>query len=106
MNWFRRLALPGIAALAVVAPGAAQGAVGWVEHTDYGCDYFVVDAWSSYAVLEWFGGAFPFEGQRVVGRFESYGFKTVRIGPRRTRVWVEDFWLDRDQAYEVMYENC
>jgi len=86
--------------------GTANAAVGWVEHTDYACDYFVVDGMLGYAVLEWWGGAWPIEGQRVVGRFESYGFKTVRVGRRSMRVWVEDYWLDRDEAYESMYSNC
>lgn len=106
MRSLHRIVIGVVAALAIAVPVSAHGAVGWVEHTELGCDYFIVDAPSGYAVLEWFGGAFPWEGQRVVGRFESFGFKNVRIGRRYSRVWVEDYWLDQDSAYSVMYSNC
>ena len=99
-------ALAGIA-LSIGAPALASGVTGWIEYTDPICDYFIVDALDGYAVLEWYGGAFPIEGWVITGSYNRYGFKTVRMGKRaRLRVWVEDYWLGRDEAYDVMYQNC
>jgi hypothetical protein len=41
-----------------------------------GCDYYVVEAPSGYAVLEWYGGNDPDRGDSVTGNFRVYGFHT------------------------------
>ena len=40
-----------------------------------GCDYFIVETYMGYDLLEWYGGNDPDEGDILSGNFESYGFE-------------------------------
>jgi hypothetical protein len=73
-----------------------------------GCDYFIVETDSGdYAVLEWFGGHDPDEGDTITGNFNSYGFKDIydMTVDEEIRVYVEDYLLTKDRAFEIYYEH-
>ena len=76
---------------------AAYAVDGEAVYTESGCDYFIVEAYMGYALLEWFGGAIPEVGDIIRGDFESYGFRDLNVvnRGRRIRVWVEDYWLSK-----------
>jgi hypothetical protein len=86
----------------------AFAAKGEVVYKKSGCDYFIVETYMGYALLEWFGGNDPDEGDVIVGKFESYGFKDIYnlTADSELRVWVEDYWLSREDALEQYFEHC
>jgi hypothetical protein len=88
--------------------GNANAEVGHVTKTVSGCDYFIVDAPSGYVVAEWYGGHDPYVGEQVVGSFNSYGFLTFFYGSGKTegRVYIEDYGLGEDEAFEKLSEQC
>ncbi|GAG07882.1 unnamed protein product [marine sediment metagenome] len=99
-----KLTLPMLIALIfLIQPAfAAKGVVVAEDNGD-----FVVESPMGYAILEWFGGSFTFEGNTIVGDFESYGIKTVydlRTG-QEIRVWVDEYWLSRNRAIEKWNER-
>lgn len=101
----------GVAALAscLVFPlGDAAAAKGVVVAYPPGCDYYVVESNTGYALLEWYGGSDPNEGDTLVGDFESYGFKTLYnlTADNETRVWVEDYFLSQGSVVEQIREQC
>lgn len=69
-------------------------------------DYYVIDTGRGCSVVEWYGGSTPSEGDNLVGDLEAYGFKDVyNLSDRdETRVYVEDYLLDEDDAIEMVYE--
>ena len=73
-----------------------------------GCDYYIVETNIGYALLEWFGGNDPIEGDTLVGDFESYGMKNIYniTVDRETRVWVEDYMLSESSVIEQYNDNC
>lgn len=97
-----------LAVMIVIAPLSAQASRGEIVLYPSGCDYYIVDADLGFAVLEWYGGNDPFEGDVIVGDFESYGMKNIYNLTRgsETRVWVEDYMLSRDSAIETLYDKC
>ena len=86
----------------------AFAAKGEVVYKKSGCDYFIVETNMGYALLEWYGGNYPDKGDVIVGNFESYGFKNVYnlTAGSELRVWVEDYWLSKEDALEQYFENC
>lgn len=72
------------------------------------CDYLLVETPMGYALLEWYGGNDPDEGDELVGPFEEYGFKDIYnlTADAELRVWVEDYWLGKTSALEQFYEEC
>jgi hypothetical protein len=82
--------------------------IGVVTVTRSGCDYFIVDASTGYAVLEWYGGWEPSRGDVIKGTFQDYGFHSIydKTADASTRVYVEDYWLDRDEAYDKLNDEC
>lgn len=98
-----------IAILLCVAclPALAASKKFTVVHRVSGCDYFVVQTDTDYAVLEWFGGHDPDKDDRMVGDL-GYGFRTlVYDGSDRTvRVYVEEFGLNRANALDKLTEKC
>ncbi|NLS94434.1 MAG: hypothetical protein GXX96_19935 [Planctomycetaceae bacterium] len=84
----------------------AIAAEGVVVLNKSGTDYFLVETISGYSLLEWYGGYDPAAGDKIVGKIESYGFHDVYdISVRRElRVWVEDFWLSKEDAIRKYYE--
>ncbi len=73
-----------------------------------GCDYYIVETNMGYALLEWFGGNDPSEGDTLVGEIDSYGMKDIYniTADSETRVWVEDYMLSESSAIEQYYEQC
>jgi hypothetical protein len=46
-----------------------------------GCDYYLIATSGGFVLAEWYGGFDPSRGDRVVGSFNTYGFKTVFLFP-------------------------
>jgi len=86
----------------------AFAARGVVTHQISGCDYYVVATRTGYAVLEWFGGYDPDEGDVLVGAFEEYGMHDIHdeTVDEETTVWVEDYWLSKEDALDKLAEQC
>lgn len=61
-----------------------------------------------FALLEWYGGNDPSEGDVLVGDYESYGFKNIfnATANAKLRVWVEEYWLSEDDVVEKYHEHC
>ena len=82
-------------------------ATGIVVHNQSGCSSrYVVETSRGHAILEWFGGNDPMEGNKVAGDFESYGMKTIYnvTNNSEARVWVEDYMLSKSSLIEKMRE--
>ena|SRR5947209_1315133 len=94
--------------IALFFAAVACGAEGTVTYRIGSCDYFVVQSSTGYAVLEWYGGYDPDKGDSVVGGFTSYGMKTVydTTADEEIKVWVEDYYLSRPKALEILTEHC
>lgn len=94
--------------LFINSANAASYQYGEVITHPYSCDYYVVEYPSGYAVLEWYGGNDPDEGDIIYGKFNSYGFKNLYnlTMKRKTRAYVEDYWLSQDKANSLLIEKC
>jgi hypothetical protein len=94
--------------LVLVVQQVVLAAKGVVVLKKSGCDYFLVETTMGYALLEWYGGNDPDRGDKIVGDFESYGFKDVYNLKADTelRVWVEDYYLSKSSAIEKYYNKC
>lgn len=88
--------------------GTSFAAKGLVIYKKSGCDYFIVVTDMGYALLEWYGGSDPNEGDVIVGNFESYGFKDIYnlTSDSELRVWVEDYWLSKEDVLELYFGHC
>lgn len=98
-----------IAALTfLLLPVCAQAAKGAVVYRKSGCDYYIVETSSGYALLEWYGGNDPSVGDVLTGMFETYGMKDIYniTADSETKIWVEDFWLSKDRAIEKFFDKC
>lgn len=84
----------------LVAASPAFAAKGEVTKRVSCCDYLLVETNKGFALLESYGGNDPDEGDKLVGNFESYGFKQIRndTADRELKAWVEDYWLSEDDA--------
>jgi hypothetical protein len=74
-----------------------------------GCDYYLVDAPSRYAVLEWMGGHDPDTDDTVTGNFKRYGTHTFFVNgdtDTETRAWIEDWGLTKSEALEKLVDQC
>jgi hypothetical protein len=54
----------------------------------------------TYTVAEHYGGTEFDEGTVIFGDFRSYGFKDFYSGSSKGRYYIEDYWLDLEDAYE------
>lgn len=92
----------------LIAPGIADAAKGTVVLTKSGCDYYIVETFSGYAILQWYGGSYPSQGDILGGDFDSYGMKTLYnvSSGSETKVWVDSYWMPRSTAIEKYYEKC
>lgn len=83
-------------------------AKGIVVYNKSKCDYYIVETSMGFALLEWYGGNDPNEGDIIVGDFESYGFKDIFNVTKdaEMRVWVEDYWLNKERVSETYIEKC
>ena len=93
---------------AILLPTLANAAKGAVVYNKTGCDYYIVETISGYALLEWFGGNDPNEGDILVGDYESYGTKDIYniTADAETMVWVEEFWLSKKRVIEKYFQKC
>ncbi|OPA85103.1 hypothetical protein BFW88_23655 [Pseudomonas fluorescens] len=85
-----------------------SAAKGVVVYYKSGCSYYIVLTNQGYALLEWFGGNDPSEGDTLIGDYEAYGMKDIynSTADAETKVWVEDFILTKDRAIESYFEEC
>jgi len=92
----------------IAIPQISFAAKGYVVYYKFGCSYYIVETNNGYAILEWFGGTDPSEGDIIVGNFESYGMKTLYdvTSDSETRAWVEDYWLSKTSVIEKYLEHC
>lgn len=69
-------------------------------------DYYLVETSSGYTVMERYHGAFAYEGDKVVGNLNSYGFKDIYDVTKGSelRVYIEDYSLDEEDAMDLLYE--
>lgn len=97
-----------IAAIVVAPLRPALSAKGSVVAHPSGCDYFIVETATGYALLEWFGGNDPSVGDVIVGPYEGYGMQHVYNVTRNseTQVWVEDYMLSQESAVEKYHDHC
>lgn len=105
----RQVWIAGIAAASqmLLGSGAAYAEIGVVAYYKSGCDYYIVSASQGYALLEWYGGDDPMEGDKLAGTL-SYGMQTL-VNLRTesdTQAWVEDFMLSEDDAINAYSEQC
>jgi hypothetical protein len=89
-----------------IAEGKSRSGI--VSHIISGCDYFIVETSMGYSLVEWYGGAIPDKGDILYGEFEQYGFQDVYNSTKdeEMRIWVEEYWLDLEDALEALLEEC
>ena len=97
-----------VVACLLFTPVVANAAKGVVVLYKSGCSYYIVETNLGYAILEWYGGNDPSEGDVLVGDYETYGMKDIYnlTADAETKVWVEDFWLSKSRAIEKYYDKC
>lgn len=73
-----------------------------------GCDYFMVETATDYAVLEWMGGHDPDKDDKLVGDLSTFGFKTFLddTADDTIHIYVEDYALTKMSALEKLTEKC
>ena len=72
------------------------------------CDFFIVKTPKGYALLEWYEGAEPDEGDTITGNIETFGYQDIYNNSKKenTHVWVEDYYLRKEKVVEKYVENC
>lgn len=95
-------------ALLLLFPSLVFAAKGVVVYNRSGCSYYIVETNLGYALLEWYGGNDPNEGDVMDGDYESYGMKTIYnvTADSEARVWVEDYWLSKNRVIEKYFDKC
>jgi hypothetical protein len=85
----------------------ASAETGEITKRISGCDYYIVDAPSGFAILEWYGGHDPDKDDRITGNFKRYGFHDFLVNDdEETRAYVEDWGLSREDALEELVDKC
>lgn len=84
---------------------AAKGMVVYIKS---GCSSYIVETNMGFAILEWFGGGMPLQGNVLTGDFESFGMKDVYnlSQSSETKVWVDRYWMSKDQVIKRYSEKC
>lgn len=78
-----------------------------VIKTYSGCDYFVADGRLGFYVLEYYSGYFPYEGDKIFGDINNYGFEKVGYSGGRTgRVYVESYLESTQGAVDEIVDHC
>lgn len=104
----RPLLFAAVVSLALISPAQASAKKGVVVYNKSGCkSRYVVETNMGYAILEWYGGNDPAEGDVIVGDIDSYGFKELYNVTRDTsmRVYVEDYMLGRTSLTEKFFKK-
>jgi hypothetical protein len=80
---------------------------GVVVYSDYSCDYFVVETYNGYSIVQnW--SVRPFTGDVLYGDFSRWGIRDVYNRSRGTlmRVNVKDYWLGYYSAQDRLAWYC
>lgn len=80
---------------------------GVVVYSDYSCDYFVVETFNGYSIVQnW--SVRPFTGDVLYGDFSRWGLRDVYNRSRGTlmRVNVRDYWLSYFSAQDRLAWYC
>lgn len=90
--------------LSILIPALLMGLIGEVILEKD--DYIVIDTGLSYTVAEDYSLSLISEGDKLVGNLNSYGFNDVYncSTDNEINLYIEDYWLDRDDAIELLYE--
>ena len=98
--------LIGLAAFAFTE--SALAASGIVAFYKSGCDYYIVSTNQGFSLLEWYGGYYPAEGDKLIGNMTTYGMQTLvdQSTENETTAWVEDFMLTQHSVLEQYQEHC
>jgi hypothetical protein len=98
------LAVYQFGAVGIASADMQQGVVVW----DESCDLFIANGPSGLYVLEWYGGYDPRLGDTIIGDINSFGFKDVFYpsANRAGRVWVEDYLVSEDAAWDAIQKRC
>jgi hypothetical protein len=99
---------PLTASASVLAQDTGTRSRGIVVYEESGCDYFIVETASGYALLQWFGGAIPMRGDNIVGAFETFGMPEIynRTQGMSMTVWVDNYWMSRQQVVQRYRGHC
>ena len=102
----RSITLTAAFMLSISTPAFSERGV--VVHSKSGCDYYIVETSSGYALLEWYGGNDPNEGQIIVGPIHSYGMKELYnvSSDRETKAYIDDYMLSKSSVIEKYYDHC
>ena len=97
-----------VASLLFSVSADAAAAKGVVVYNKSGCNSrYVVKTNMGYAILEWYGGNDPSEGDTIVGDIDSYGFKDLYnvTQDAAMKVYVEDYMLGKSSLTEKFFEK-
>ena len=89
-------------------PAHADAIEGTVVYNKSGCrSRYVVETTLGYAILEWYGGYDPSEGDVLAGEINSYGFKDLyNITKKQSaQVWIEDYLLSKSRLQEKFFKK-
>jgi hypothetical protein len=86
----------------------AAGKRGTIVRRISGCDYFMVQTPTDYAILEWYGGHDPDKDDVLIGDYGSYGFQDFldETSDSKLRVYVEEYKLTKVDALEKLIDHC
>ena len=72
------------------------------------CVYFIVEAKEGFAILEWYEGNKPDEGDILEGVYDSFGIKLIynKTKDAQLKVSVDNYWLSKKDAMEFYAEKC
>ena len=103
--WLNSLLL---AVVIIALVDIAEAARGIVVYKRGSRDYGIVNGRAGFALLEWYGGNEPSEGDELAGNLASYGMKTLRnvTADVDTIVSVEEYGLSRSSAIERYGSYC
>jgi hypothetical protein len=104
----KKLMLTILVLVAIPSAVDAKSVKGVVVY-DKGCrSYFIVQTAMGYALLQWYGGKLPSNGDEFVGDFEMYGMKDIYnlSSSGSTKVWVDEFWLSKSRVLEKLADKC
>ncbi len=81
---------------------------GEVVYTEPGCNYWVVETYNGYNVVNTNSGSKPYEGDLVYGNFSSRGTRDMYnfSGKFVFTGTVTDYWLTYSQALDVLDYYC
>jgi hypothetical protein len=81
---------------------------GEVVYSDPSCNYWVVETYDGYSVVNTYSGSKPYEGDFVYGNFSSRGTRDMYnyTGRFVFTGTLTDYWLTYNQAMDVLDYYC